>query len=300
MGKEHFKEGEAVVSNATTLPKPTPFTTAEVVPANQTIQVETKDKPLVLLVDDNNELRQFLADQLKEYYKVAEAKDGEEGLEMATKLIPDLVLSDVMMPKLNGIQLLDQLKHNILTSHIPVVLLTAKSSVDNQIEGLRYGADYYITKPFQTDFILASIDNLLKQRRKIFESLLANKKTIELAPSEIFITSKDETFLKEIIEIVENGMVDMEFNIDAVAESIGMGRTTFYKKFKSLTNLAPVEFVRDMRLKRSRQLLDANGQNISEVAYAVGFNSAKYFSTCFKEEYGISPSEYLKSKSLKN
>lgn len=300
LGKEHFKEGEAVVSGASTLLKPSPALHVETISADQAAMAEAKDKPTVLLVDDNNELRQFLADQLKRFYNVIEAKDGEEGLDTALKLIPDLVLSDVMMPKLSGIQLLDQLKHNILTSHIPVVLLTAKSSVDNQIEGLRYGADYYITKPFQTDFILASIDNLLKQRRKIFESLLANKKTIELAPSEIFITSKDETFLKEIIEIVENGMVDMEFNIDAVAESIGMGRTTFYKKFKSLTNLAPVEFVRDMRLKRSRQLLDANGQNISEVAYAVGFNSAKYFSTCFKEEYGMSPSEYLKSKSLKN
>jgi AraC-like DNA-binding protein len=106
--------------------------------------------------------------------------------------------------------------------------------------------------------------------------------------------------LKDIIDIVENGMVDVEFNIDAVAESIGMGRTTFYKKFKSLTNLAPVEFVREMRLKRARQFLDANGQNISEIAYAVGFNSAKYFSTCFKEEYGVSPSEYLKSKAAKN
>lgn len=270
-------------------------------PADVMAVEQHKDKlPLVLLVDDNNELRKFLADQLSQYYRIVEAREGKEGLDLALELLPDLIISDVMMPVMDGIQLLDQLKHTLTTSHIPVILLTAKSSVENQIEGLKYGADYYITKPFQTDFILASIDNLLKQRKNVFESLLASKKTITLNPGEIVITSKDETFLKEIIDIVENGMIDVEFNIDAVAESIGMGRTTFYKKFKSLTNLAPVEFVREMRLKRARQFLDANEQNISEIAYAVGFNSAKYFSTCFKEEYGISPSEYLKSKGLKS
>lgn len=298
VGKEHFKAGENIVEDAPELTRP--FIQSEEVrffdhpPAKEGL-----NRPTVLLVDDNNELRKFLADQLKEFYSVVEAKDGLEGLEIALELIPELVLSDVMMPGLDGIQLLDRLKNNITTSHIPVVLLTAKSSVENQIEGLKYGADYYITKPFQTDFILASIDNLLKQRKKIFESLLASKKTIELSPGEIFITSRDETFLKDIIEIVESRMADMEFNIDTVAESIGMGRTTFYKKFKSLTNLAPVEFVREMRLKRARQFLDANGHNISEIAYAVGFNSAKYFSTCFREKYGLSPSEYLKSKAPK-
>jgi len=302
VGKHHFKDGEGIVIDTPMaakhiLPKPAEVITnveISLSPANK------QDLPLVLLVDDNNELRKFLADQLQEFYNVVEARDGKEGLEMALKLIPDLIMSDVMMPEMDGIQLLDKLKKNVTTSHIPVVLLTAKSSVENQIEGLKYGADYYITKPFQTNFILASIDNLLKQRKKVFESLLVSKKTVELNPGEIVITSKDEIFLKEIIDIVENGMVDVEFNIDSVAGSIGMGRTTFYKKFKSLTNLAPVEFVREMRLKRAKQFLDANGQNISEIAYAVGFNSAKYFSTCFKEEYGISPSEYLKSKGLKS
>lgn len=301
MGDHHFNEPENV--NIDVLPAAKAVLPKPALMASEATALSEKDKentPLVLLVDDNNELRKFLAGQLNEFYRVVEAKDGKEGLEAALKLIPDLILSDVMMPELNGIQLLDKLKNNMATSHIPVILLTAKSSVENQIEGLKYGADYYITKPFQTDFIFASIENLLKQRKKVFESLLANKKTIELSPGEIVITSKDETFLKEIIDIVENGMVDVEFNIDAVAESIGMGRTTFYKKFKSLTNLAPVEFVREMRLKRARQFLDADGQNISEIAYAVGFNSAKYFSTCFREAYGMSPSEYLKSKSTKN
>jgi ligand-binding sensor domain-containing protein/signal transduction histidine kinase/AraC-like DNA-binding protein len=300
LGKEHFKDGEVVVSDTAHAVKSALLTPADMssMPDDPAV-TDNADMPLVLIVDDNNELRKFLADQLKEFYRVIGAIDGEEGLDMAFEYIPDLILSDVMMPKLDGIQMLDQLKNNMLTSHIPVVLLTAKSSIENQIEGLRYGADYYITKPFQTDFILASIDNLLKLRKKIFESFLSNKKTMELSPGEIFITSKDEIFLKETISIVENGMVDPEFNIDVVAESIGMGRTTFYKKFKSLTDLAPVEFVREMRLKRAKQLLEAGENNISEIAYAVGFNSAKYFSTCFKEEYGMSPSVYLKLGSAK-
>lgn len=298
-GKEHFKNGEQLVDDrADRLPDTVvhPMVVAPVV--EHLAHQEHISRPVVLVVDDNVELRKFLADQLSTHYKVLEAGDGKQGLKMALEMIPDLILSDVMMPVMDGIALLRQLKNNENTSHIPIVLLTAKSAVENQIEGLQYGADYYITKPFQTAFILASIANLLKQRQKIFESLLASKKTIELSPGEIFITSKDEVFLKEIIDIVEKGMIDPDFNIELVAESIGMGRTTFYKKFKSLTNLAPIEFVREMRLKRGKQLLEAGGYNISEIAYTIGFNSAKYFSTCFKEDYGISPSEYLKG--LKN
>ena len=251
--------------------------------------------PLVLLVEDNDDLRNFLKQQLSEQYRVELASNGEEGYAKAQKLLPDLVLSDVMMPKMDGIQMLDKLRNNLATSHIPVVLLTAKSSIESQIEGLRYGADYYITKPFNNFFLMASIDNLIKRRKRIFEGLLEKKETIKLAPGEIVITSRDETFLKEVIKIVENGMAEPDFNIDAVADTIGMGRTTFYKKFKSLTNLAPVEFVRDMRIQRGKQLLDAGEHNISTVAYSVGFNNPKYFGTCFKEKYGVTPSLYLKT-----
>lgn len=269
----------------------------DIVPLADPVACTDNDNaPLVLLVEDNYDLRKFLLIQLQANYRIAEAENGKEGLEKAMELLPDLILSDVMMPEMDGIEMLDKLKNNLSTSHIPVVLLTAKFAVESQIEGLKYGADYYITKPFHNDFLLASIENLLKQRKKILESFLTDKKTIVLSPGEITITSKDEVFLKEIIRIVENGMADPAFNIDSVAESIGMGRTTFYKKFKSLTNLAPVEFVREMRLKRGMQLLDAGENNVSEIAYAVGFSSAGYFSTCFKEKFHVSPSEYYKTK----
>jgi signal transduction histidine kinase/ligand-binding sensor domain-containing protein/DNA-binding response OmpR family regulator len=254
-----------------------------------------KDAPLVLLVEDNTELRQFLKNQLSEFYRVEVAKDGGEGWQKAVNLLPDLIVSDIMMPVMDGIQMLDRIKNDISTSHIPVVLLSAKYSIESQIEGLTYGADYYITKPFNNEFLIASINNLLRQRKKLFESLV-QKKSIPLSPGPIVVTSKDEIFLKDVIHTVEEKMADPEFNIETVAETMAMSRTTFYKKFKSLTGLAPVEFVREVRLQRAKQYLDAGGNNVSEVAYLVGFGNPKYFSTCFKEKYQLSPSDYLKSK----
>jgi signal transduction histidine kinase/ligand-binding sensor domain-containing protein/AraC-like DNA-binding protein len=300
LGKEHFLADEVEFIDMPQVPHQFEETMEDML--FQTIHVNNDhdaNVPLVLLVEDNNDLRIFLAAQLSEFYRVEQAKNGEEGLKKAIKLLPDLILSDVMMPKMNGIQMLDKLKNDILTSHIPVVLLSAKFSIESQIEGLKYGADYYITKPFQNDFLLASIESLIKQRKRIFETFLSEKKTIELKPGEIVITSHDETFLKKVIAIVEERMADPDFNIDAVAGQLNMGRSTFYKKFKSLTNIPPVEFVRNMRVKRARQLLDAGENNISEIAYTVGFNNAKYFSTCFKEHYNLSPTDYLKAKTSK-
>jgi signal transduction histidine kinase/DNA-binding response OmpR family regulator len=257
------------------------------------------NQPLLLVVEDNTDLRAFLKAQFITHYRVEVAENGEEGLAKAIELQPDLVLSDIMMPKMNGIQLLDNLKNNLATSHIPVILLTAKSAVESQIEGLEYGADYYITKPFRQDFLEAAIRNLINQRKKVLAALLDNKKTTALEPGEISITSRDEAFLQQIVAIVEDKMTDAEFNIDTVAETVAMSRTTFYRKFKGLTGLAPVEFVREMRLKRAKQLLDAGAGNISEIAYSVGFNNAKYFSTCFKAKYAVTPSEYLKQQDIK-
>lgn len=252
--------------------------------------------PVVLIVEDNHELRAFLKSQLQRFYHVLEAENGKEGLEIATNKLPDLILSDIMMPQMDGIELLDALKNATETSHIPVILLTAKSSVENKIEGLNYGADYYITKPFDTNFLMASIENLIKQRKKIFERLKANVKTITLEPGEIIITTKDEQFLKDIITIVENNLTDPKFNIDVIANSLNMSRVTFNRKFKSLTNMTPVEFVRDMRIKKAKQFLDAGETDIADIAYKVGFNGPGYFSTCFKEYCKISPSDYLKQK----
>jgi signal transduction histidine kinase/ligand-binding sensor domain-containing protein/CheY-like chemotaxis protein/AraC-like DNA-binding protein len=300
-GKEHFADTDVVFVDVPEVPHE--FEEAMEGMLLQTIHhpkhQHAADVPLVLLVEDNSDLRIFLATQLSDFYRVEVAENGEEGLNKAINLLPDLVLSDVMMPKMDGIQMLDELKNNILTSHIPVVLLSAKFSVESQIEGLKYGADYYITKPFDNGFLLASIENLIRQRKKIFDTILNGKKTIALNPAEIVITSHDEIFLKKIIKIVEERMADPEFNIESVSEAVNLSRSAFYKKFKSLTNIAPVEFVREMRLKRARQMLDAGENNMTEIAYAVGFNNSRYFSTCFKELYHMSPTDYLKSTAIK-
>ncbi|WP_158651404.1 hybrid sensor histidine kinase/response regulator transcription factor [Pseudotamlana carrageenivorans] len=269
-----------------------------------TSEIETSDvenmthAPLVLIVEDNDELRAFLRSQLRRFYRVVSASHGKEGLDLAIKKVPDLIISDVMMPVMDGIQFLEALKNTTETSHVPVILLTAKSSVESKIEGLNYGADYYITKPFDTEFLKASIENLISSRKKFFQTLQGNIKKIALEPSEIIITTKDEKFLKDIISIVEEGLSDPSFNINIIAKTIKMRRPTFNKKFKSLTGMTPVEFVRDMRLKRAKQFLDAGETDIADVAYKVGFNAAGYFSTCFKEVYNESPSDYVKNRNV--
>ena len=301
-GKEHFTtlDVDFVAPVFETKHVPAPITVDNVVEQvdNAANPHTAETKPLVLVVEDNSDLRRFLCGQLEPYYQVNGAADGAEGLQMATNLMPELIISDVMMPNMDGIEMLNRLKNDVTTSHIPVILLTAKSSVENQIQGLKYGADFYITKPFHTDFILASVESLIKRRKQLFEDMLRAKNLVQLSPGEILITSKDETLLKETIRIVEENLADPEFNIDNVASSVGLGRTTFYKKLKSLTGLAPVEFVRDMRLKRAKQLLDAGEHTISEIAYMIGFNSSGYFSTCFKEQYKTSPTEYLRSRKM--
>lgn len=296
-GYGHFDASEVNFTVKSSLEEPLSLS----VPAgNQVSPINSNTNgqhPQLLIVEDNPDLRNFLELRFKDHYRVSTAGDGAEGFEMALAILPDLIISDVMMPKMDGIQMLDQLKNDAATSHIPVILLTAKSSIESRIEGLKYGADIYLTKPFNTDFLSAAIDNLILSRKKLFEQLSnrQEQRIVSLQPDEIVITSKDESFLKEIIKIVEEGMIQSDFNIDEVAAAIGMGRTTFYKKLKSLTSLSPVEFVRDMRLKRSKQLLDSGKCTVSEAGYLSGFNSLPYFSTCFKEKYSVSPSAYLKA-----
>lgn len=294
--KAHFKMDEVIFEDSVQKPEFLTLSSPGIVQELAVNTIRDMQTPTVLIVEDNPELRSFLSVKLEEVYQIRTAIDGLEGLNAAITLLPDLIISDVMMPNMDGIQMLDQLKQDVRTSHIPVILLTAKSSIESQIDGLKYGADLYITKPFHTDFVLASVESLIRSRKKLFEQLTnaLDKRIINLNPDEVVITSKDEAFLKQTIKIVEDGLNNTEFNIEDVAVAVGMGRTTFYKKLKSLTGFSPVEFVRDMRLKRARQLLDEGTLTVSEIGYLVGFNSLPYFSTCFKEKFGKSPSEYMK------
>ncbi|SDP12491.1 Two component regulator propeller [Mucilaginibacter sp. OK268] len=252
------------------------------------------NEPLLILVEDNQDMRELIRMQLSGKYRIETAANGVEGWEKILKLQPDVILSDVMMPRMDGLELLGKIRNDAATSHIPVVLLTAKTAVESQIAGLSYGADYYITKPFDTSFLLTTLKNIIERRRRLVNELMTGKAVVSLNPGDIIVTSKDEIFLKKVLELIDAGMDNPDFNIESVAEVINMSRQTFYRKLKSLTQLSPVEFVRDHRLLRAQQLLDAGSDNISQIAYAVGFNSPKYFATCFKAKFNISPSDYQK------
>ncbi|WP_442587251.1 hybrid sensor histidine kinase/response regulator transcription factor [Pedobacter sp. AW31-3R] len=258
----------------------------------------SKQLPLILLVEDNADLQLFLREQLTGNYMVETADNGKAGLEKIIQLLPDLVLTDVMMPEMTGIEMLDRIKNNPAISHIPVILLSAKFSIESQLAGLKYGADHYIQKPFHKEYLMTTIDNLISQRKRLFEHLLKDRKMGQVNCSSIPVTTHDQQFLKEVLEIVEGKMTDPQFNIDTVVEMMHMSRSPFYKKLKSLTGFSPVEFVREVRLKRSLQYLDAGEQNISLIAYELGFNSAKYFSTCFRQRFQVSPTDYLKNAKL--
>ncbi|MBD1420482.1 hybrid sensor histidine kinase/response regulator transcription factor [Sphingobacterium chuzhouense] len=296
-GNDHFNPIDPQEEN-TVASEEIPYTDMDLYGEEPLVEDRYKeDQPTLLLVEDNPELRRFIVDEFSSIYNVYEAGDGQEGYQKATELIPDVIISDVMMPGTDGIEMLKQLKDDVKTSHIPIILLTAKSAIEDQITGLSYGADFYITKPFHMDYVKYLLRNLLKNRQRFVEGMLEKPTVLKLEPEEIIITSKDEAFLREVIQIIENGMSDTGFSIDAAVNAMAMGRTTFYKKLKSLTSMSPVEFIKDIRLKRAKQLLDTGELTVTEVAYKIGFNSSGYFSTCFKEKYKVSPSDYLKSKS---
>lgn len=265
---------------------------------NSNVSFEIDKNETLLLVEDNADLRIFLTGQLIAHYRVEIATNGKEGLEKIRSVMPDFILSDLMMPEMDGIELLKEVRRDARTCHIPFVLLSAKHAVETQIEGLSYGADYYITKPFEPAFLLAAIHSLLQKRRSYFEQV-TERNTAVVQVSEVQIDDKDKKFLETVVEVVEQHMNQSDFNIDLIAEQLNLARNTFYKKFKSLTNMAPVEFVREVRLKKAKLYFDAGLENVSDVAYRVGFNNPKYFSTSFKEMFGISPKEYaMRNKNM--
>lgn len=265
---------------------------------SESFENEKRDEPVLnenqsrlLIVEDNADLLAFLTAQLRNQYHIVQAGNGHEGLKAALDHPPELIISDVMMPGMDGIELVRQLRNATETSHIPIILLSAKHAVETQIQGLEYGADYYITKPFHLDFLQASIENLLKKRKQLFDNMLDQREWTR-SEEDLVITANDREFLSNVIAIVDEKMEYADLNIDEIADALHLGRNTFYKKFKSLTNITPVEFVRDRRLQKAKLLLDQGADNIATVAYQVGFNNPKYFSTCFREKFGISPKAY--------
>ena len=254
--------------------------------------MEEKDgKANILVVEDSEDVRAHLLDNLEEQFNMKEAVDGEEGLALATETIPDLIITDLMMPRMDGVELCKKLKTDERTSHIPVIMLTAKATVESRIEGLETGADAYMTKPFNMQELFARLRSLIQQRKVLRERF---SKEAEIGPSEIAVTSVDEKFLNKAIQIIEDNLGDCDFDVTAMTGEIGMSRMQLFRKLKALTNQTPSEFIRTIRLKRAAQLLKKNFGNVAEITYEVGFNNLSYFAKCFRELYGVSPSEYAK------
>ena len=261
-----------------------------------------KDAQKILLVEDNRELRIFMYNSLIDTYYVVEADDGAEALEKIRSEMPDIIVTDLMMPCMDGIELIDKVRHDFTMSHIPIVMLTARHSPDDRVKAMEFGADGYITKPFSIELLLARIDNLLTQRRKLFEkfsSQSARNKVVELAVEDVVVTDRDEEFMKNVMAWLGENVENSELTIDQLASHLGLGRTTMYNKLKSLTGKSPVELIKEYRITKSKLLLRMGQFSVSEVAYKVGFSDPGYFSRCFREQFHMSPAEYLKTHNLK-
>jgi DNA-binding response OmpR family regulator len=248
----------------------------------------------ILIIEDNEELRAFLRTVLSRRFVVAEAADGEEGLRKALDIVPDIIITDVMMPKMDGLELVDALKANVRTSHIPIILLTARTAMEDKLAALDRGADDYITKPFSAEYLDARIQNLLQQRKTLQEAYRA---AVEAAKPEA--ASQDDIFIANLVRLLEENMENSELTVDDLVHMAGLSRSVFFKKLKSLTGLAPIEFIREMRIKRAAQLIETREYNISQVAYMVGMNDPRYFSRCFKQKYGMTPTEYKQAAEIK-
>jgi len=248
------------------------------------------DQPVILVVEDNADLRNFLGSELRSLYRVFEAKDGDEGLRLALAEVPDLVLSDVMMPGIDGFELCSRLKEDERTSHIPVVLLTARTESESRRHGLRIGADDYLAKPFDREELRIRIENLISMRRRLAEKYARQVATV--APQAMPVDSADDRFLRRAREVVAEHLEDEDFTVEVFCREVGMSRSQVHRKLKALIGQSTSEFVRTHRLQRAAELLAGGYGSVTEVAYAVGFQSLSYFARCFREQHGVPPSEY--------
>lgn len=301
LGRDHLKaaeidesDGSIVVTNKTI------EGLEEVVPAGFTTPSSehssgdrnTEDLPRILIVEDNTDMRTYIRQSLEGHYQIFESSDGKDGIKKGMEVIPDLIISDVMMPGVDGVTLCKTVKNNIYTSHVPVILLTAKADLESKIEGLETGADEYLSKPFNSYELQVRARNLIRSREILRQRFTESKKLV-LEPKEISITSLDEKFLKNVLHVIEKNIEDSEFRVETLGKELEMDSMAVYRKIKALTGQTAVEFIRTIRLKRAAQLLKQKKLTVAEVTYNVGFNDLQYFRTCFKKQFGVSPSEYM-------
>ncbi|HYC85750.1 MAG TPA: response regulator, partial [Chryseosolibacter sp.] len=296
LGKDHFKPEEVTISKAgeadggESLP-PVANDSPEDTASKKGIQT-------LLLVEDDDEIREFLKEYFQADYKIFEAVDGDQGVEMANSIHPDLIISDIMMPGKDGIELCRTLKENVRTSHIPIILLTARTSLVHHKEGIETGADAYLTKPFSPEILALTVNNLLESRQQLmrfYRNLFIN--TEPSVAQGIDVNSPDEKFLHSVYDLLKSNLDKPDFHINELADALNMSRSLVYKKIKMLTGLSAVEYVRSLRMQEAAKLLRSQNYKVFEVVYMVGFSDLKYFRQCFAKEFGVSPSEYMKRQS---
>lgn len=258
-----------------------------------TEQVDS-DKTIILIVEDNSDLREMIRENLQENYFVLEAENGVKGLKLAEETIPDLIISDIMMPEMDGYELSKKIKSNEKTNHIPVILLTAKATTEDKLTGLETGADDYLIKPFNSEELKIRVKNLIKIRKQMREKYQSQ---MLIKPSEIVVPSLQKVFIDKLTSIIEKNISNENFSVEILSEEIGLSRAQLHRKVKSITNQSPSEFIRNFRLQRATELLKQNFGNIAEIAYEVGFSSQAYFTKTFQEVYGLTPLEFKKQHS---
>lgn len=265
-------------------------------------------KSLMLLVEDNAELRLFLRSIFASDYRVVEAANGVEGFDKALNLVPDIIISDVMMPEKDGLEMMKELRSEMTTSHIPMILLTAKTAIESKLEGLEYGADDYITKPFSATYLKARVKNILLRRQKLqelyreqlmnagsmtsVEEVHEEEKVPDMSPN-------DRKFMDKLMELMEKNMDNGDLIVDDLVQHMAVSRSVFFKKLKTLTGLAPVEFIKEVRINRAVQLIETGEFSMTQIAYMVGINDPRYFSKCFKQKMGMTPTEYKEARRKK-
>lgn len=257
-------------------------------------EAEIREKPVGLIVEDDQELRKFIVSVLENDYTIYVAENGEEGHEKAADLSPDFVISDIMMPELDGIEMLKIIRNNFAISHVPVILLSAKTAIESKLEGMEYGADDYITKPFNVSFLKARVKNVLEQRLRL-QRLYSAGSIAEIAEEKpLQISNRDNKFMLQVIELVKENISKSDFSVDELGKLMCMSRASFFNKLKSITGVSPVVFIRDMRLNAAAELLKNDDLLIKEICFEVGFNDLKYFGKCFRAKYNYTPVEYRK------
>ncbi|MBR2233797.1 MAG: substrate-binding domain-containing protein [Prevotella sp.] len=251
-------------------------------------QEDTEELSNILIVDDNADMRHYLRTLLASRFYVLEAPDGQSGLQLARESVPDIVISDVMMPVMDGLQFCQSLKQDFITSHIPVILLTARSTEAQQMEGYEHGADAYMTKPFSANLLISRIDNLLRSRQQLQELFKGG----QVDDKEVKLTTQDKLFMDHLRDVVREKMANPKLKMDDLGDELGISRVQLYRKVKVLTGLSPVELLKEMRLERAKTLLNSTTKTVAEIAYEVGFTTPSYFTTCFKKQFGKLPMEF--------